>query len=934
MAELDKKWMSRETMIHQIMQTLYLGTPSDLPAYTLILGSGASHGSVPTAREMLGVTENGTIHEKSIPAYLHTRKGNAWPADLKAQEDLVTQFWKDYPAHVEEAQPFRDWLLNHSSGKAPSTPQHVAAAYKALFEPSQAGGLNSPAEARRYLRAITLGEDGRVRLNGTHFFLASLLALQSTPSNINPHYGNRRPFARTLFTTNFDPLLQVSLQLFQVLYYMTDRPELLPPDALATDDHPAVHLFYAHGSVHRPFLANADGEIGHLKDRNAQNLSAYLSQHGVIVLGYSGWDDCLLEALNQCTSFSHNLYWLCRGESSLTGPVKDFLLSHPNAYCVDIKDGSEFMSQLHGSLCPGVRYTELLNNPIPFLQRRLEQVDLQGIAAPESSPPDQPPSAATSPASPTMGQSTPPDALPPEERRTLVVELLAEASTHFEAALKEGKTLPGLKLRADQAYDNDDWPAVVDLYTKLLDRSSTPTERAQARLQRAYAHGQQGDFTKEIEDYTQLIAPKDAPTDQVAIALFNRGNTHRKQGDIAKAIEDYTQLIALKDAPIHQVANALCNRGVTHGQQGDITKEIEDYTQLIALKYVPVDLVAKVLFNRGLAHGRKDDMAKAIEDYTQLIALKHAPIDHVTKALFNRGRTYREQGDIAKEIADYTELTSLKDAPVDHVTKALFNRGVAHYQQGDITQAIEDYTQLIALIDAPTDQVANALFNRGIAHYQQGDHTKAIEDFTQSITLTDASVDQVADALFNRSLAHVRQSDFAKAIEDFTQLIALIDAPTDQVAKALFNRGIVHSQLGNFTKAIEDFTQLIALKDAPVDQVANALFYRGIAHGKLGDIAKSIEDFTQLIALKNAPIDQVANALFYRGNVYLKQNDTALATADFSALLALPECPAELTQAATAALSLLTLPATALPAPQKMRSTRPAKKTTPRKRSK
>lgn len=270
MAELDKKWMSKETMIHQIMQTLDLGTPSDLPAYTLILGSGASYGSVPTSREMLGVTENGTIHEKSIPAYLHTRKGNAWPADLKAQEDLVTQFWKDYPAHVEEAHPFRDWLLNHSSGKAPSTPQHVAAAYKALFEPSQAGGLNSPAEARRYLRAITLGEDGRVRLNGTHFFLASLLALQSTPSAASSHYGKRRPFARTLFTTNFDPLLQVSLQLFQVLYYMTDRPELLPPDALATDDHPAVHLFYAHGSVHRPFLANADGEIGHLKDRNAK----------------------------------------------------------------------------------------------------------------------------------------------------------------------------------------------------------------------------------------------------------------------------------------------------------------------------------------------------------------------------------------------------------------------------------------------------------------------------------------------------------------------------------------------------------------------------------------------------------------------------------------------------------------------------------------
>jgi hypothetical protein len=58
--DLDKKKMLPETMLAKIEDVLKHGKKSDPPAYTLILGAGASFGVVPTAKEMLGFPDSVT----------------------------------------------------------------------------------------------------------------------------------------------------------------------------------------------------------------------------------------------------------------------------------------------------------------------------------------------------------------------------------------------------------------------------------------------------------------------------------------------------------------------------------------------------------------------------------------------------------------------------------------------------------------------------------------------------------------------------------------------------------------------------------------------------------------------------------------------------------------------------------------------------------
>ena len=643
-------------MLAQIEQVVSRGKHTDPPAFTLILGAGASFGVVPTARQMLGIPDRGVHHGACIPAYLHEREKGCPPEDGKIAS-CVADFW----AKFVDRNGARCGLPLH---EGLPHPEAVPDAYKLLFSQEHVGGLNSPGDARDYLRHVTM-RDGRMRLNGTHFFLGSLLSLQNrSPEEKGARnqslYVGRRPFARTIFTTNFDPLLQVSLQLFQNLYYMTDRPEQLATDALQTDDHPAVHLFYAHGSVHRPGPKNNDAEITDVKRLNAKPIASYLATHGVIVLGYSGWDDCLLQALKECTSFQHNLYWLCRGEKSLSTEVQSFLVNHPNAKWVSINDGGEYMATLHSRLCPGMASTELLANPIAPLRERLRQVDLAGI-----------------PSITAVGDSTSTDRfeatgdkpIAPEDLRLQVVGLLEKMEAQFTgAAPAEDAQLEIQKLehQANLAYSNKDYAAALPIYEKIVENpDALPKTKVLAFFRRGYCYGEIGREAEAIADFTRVIDMPGAPADQVAKALVNRGFWNGEAGRDAEAIADFTRVIEMPDALAEYVGGALANRGNCHEKAGRSDEAMKDFTRIIKMPDAPAQPVAKALVHLGLFDQTAGRDAEAMTNFSRAIEIPGARAQEVALALCACGLIHEQAKRRDEAIAAYTRAIDLPGAPAN-----------------------------------------------------------------------------------------------------------------------------------------------------------------------------------------------------------------------------------------------------------------------------
>jgi hypothetical protein len=191
-------------------------------------------------------------------------------------------------------------------------------------------------------------------INQAHLFLASILQTQdTTEEELASLWKGRRPFCRTVFTTNFDPLLQHSLQIVGRLYSISDRPEEL--DAPDDDESDTIQLIYTHGSSHRYVLLNTREEIERGTTWNAPSLVKYFERHGVIVIGYSGWRDTTMAALEKCVQFDGNLYWVdihdsTRVDELLSPDVVKFLERHRgNAFYVQAS-ADDLMAALHGAL--------------------------------------------------------------------------------------------------------------------------------------------------------------------------------------------------------------------------------------------------------------------------------------------------------------------------------------------------------------------------------------------------------------------------------------------------------------------------------------------------------------------------------------------------------------------------------------------------------
>jgi tetratricopeptide (TPR) repeat protein len=393
------------------------------------------------------------------------------------------------------------------------------------------------------------------------------------------------------------------LQIFNISYYVTDMPDELSPDALENMDDATLHLFYAHGSFHRRSFANTTEQIQKLKTKNSRFIKEVIKDKTVIVLGHSGWDDCITAALND--GFTGELYWVKRSQPEKDSNLEKLLDGIENAKLV-LADADNFMARLHQKLFPDFPFTKLLQAPIDFVSNKINMLNLDAVDALEIK--DKVLNNTKNEGIDAKSSESIIVKVSPDEFKENTLKRLSNAKEFYEKETKE-------KYWQDMlvAYSSEDWNKLINACDKLLNSSTfflLANERARALNNRGVAYGRLTlpKIEKAIDDYTAVIAMPNAPADQKATALFNRGFEccELTPPEREKAIDDYTAVIAMPDAPADQKATALFNRGVRYGEltPPEREKAIDDYTAVIAMPDAPADQKANALNNRGVAYGK------------------------------------------------------------------------------------------------------------------------------------------------------------------------------------------------------------------------------------------------------------------------------------------------------------------------------------------
>lgn len=304
--------------------------PTGPATHVLILGAGFSHGVVPLVNELM--------HE-TIGDYYYPDQDQWGKRPASVLRKASARFWQEFNAAA-----LQEGLQTVDVDRR-GLPKNAGAAYQNLFTYEAASVLfalsaprrktylerirderqsrRTPDERRRgiadagarFVKGILryvldpgaehgFGSTGRSELNAAHRHLAAILEAQQSGRG-----WQTCAFCRTVFTTNFDTLLQNALHGVNLLYCLTDRPERGFDSSDFPDEEGAIHLVYVHGSILRHNPASTTAELDGLTDRNIAVLRDHLNSRDVIAIGHGGWRDGLMAALHGCDSTRHTLYW-------------------------------------------------------------------------------------------------------------------------------------------------------------------------------------------------------------------------------------------------------------------------------------------------------------------------------------------------------------------------------------------------------------------------------------------------------------------------------------------------------------------------------------------------------------------------------------------------------------------------------------------------
>lgn len=234
------------------------------------------------------------------------------PAEIPTGGELIDIWRQECYKLVDPNEEIDEWIATKEKTLADDQTE-----YGFWFEERH------PTRGQRRKRIQELVEDAEPTLG--HILLATMMNEGYVPNALTP---------------NFDDLLFDAFYLF-----LEDKPHLVDHQAIApefklTRERPAI--IKLHGDYLYDNLQNTTEETKALEPAMEDALRQTVTEYGLVVIGYSGTDDSIMDPLLEADLSEYGVYWCKRTPDDLTPKVEE-LLKKPNTYLVEIEGFTDLM---------------------------------------------------------------------------------------------------------------------------------------------------------------------------------------------------------------------------------------------------------------------------------------------------------------------------------------------------------------------------------------------------------------------------------------------------------------------------------------------------------------------------------------------------------------------------------------------------------------
>lgn len=288
-----------------------------------------------------------------------------------------------------------------------------------------------------------------------------------------------------------------------------------------------------------------------------------IKEYGLIVIGYGGTDDSLMNVLEHESVSEHGLFWCQREGSPLSERVVNLLRSSENAYLVTI-EGAE---SLFGTL-----WSEIERVSLPQPDEIMERAERRRDRV--------------------------------QQRKNEYLGEKSKSTSHTED--DKGAKIKSKLWEARKLANEGEYEEAIDILTNII---ADDIESAEIYELRGYIYDELEKYKQAVEDYNRAIDLNP----EFHRAYHNRGTTRLNLDEYQQAIEDYTQAINLDP----ESAESYYGRGNTYRKLEEYERAVEDYTQAIDLD----PEYAKAYHNRGVTYQDLGEWEQAIDDHDRAINL-------------------------------------------------------------------------------------------------------------------------------------------------------------------------------------------------------------------------------------------------------------------------------------------------------------------------
>lgn len=453
------------------------------------------------------------------------------PAEILTGGELIDKWQEETYNHEAPDAEFDEWVEAKEEEK-----DYDESRYGFWFEERHP----TRGERRERIQELVKDEDP----NFEHVILASLMAEDYIPHTLTP---------------NFDDLL------FKAFYlYLEDKPQVIDHRAVAPEfrlTHSQSAIVKLHGDYLYDNLRNTAAETGAkaLDEAMKDALQQTVEEYGLVVVGYSGEDESIMNPLIEADLSEYGIYWCTRDSDSVSEKVGE-LLEQPNTYLVEIEGFGSLMRKF-GNRIDGLEPPQ----PDEVIERAEQRADMLKGALKESK-----------------------EAATDEEEEEYVD--------------KTEKLWEGQSLARKNQYED-----AIDLYNEVIEEDP---EFTKAYNSRGSAKRDMGEYEEAITDFDKAIKlSSDTPE-----FYANRGLAKQDMGEFESAITDYNKASDLGFEP----ASMLNSRAEARIALGDLKKAQQDITKAKATSESIGEYAVSLLLDLIIRIIRSDEIADEEMEYRSI----------------------------------------------------------------------------------------------------------------------------------------------------------------------------------------------------------------------------------------------------------------------------------------------------------------------------